>query len=165
MALVARLTSYADSKERRLSNRRTLRLEVPLSSGAPENNALVYNLSERGLLLESAAAIAVGDLLIVEMPETGAVAAEVIWMRDGFAGCRFDRPLSNGAVSAALLRSLPQQRPSVADNVPALAQRPGKHSDTDSDWVKTLAIVALVVAAGIATLFIVALFSAPFAAG
>jgi hypothetical protein len=138
---------------------------VPFASGAPGNNALIYNLSERGLLLESAAAVSVGDVLVVDMPEAGAVSAEVVWVREAFAGCEFDRPLSNAAVSAALLRSLPQPRSSVAENVPAIAQSSETDRDADPQWVRALAILSLLAASGVAILFIFALLKAPFSAG
>jgi hypothetical protein len=113
--------------------------------------------------MESAAALAVGDFLVVDMPEAGAVAAEVIWIRDGFAGCEFDRPVSTAAVSAALLQSIPQQCPSVAESVPVVARNRPIASGAEPEWIKTAAIVALIVASGIATLFIVALLNLPFA--
>lgn len=163
MALVARLSWYAEPEEQRLSNRRTLRLEVPLAGGS-ETNALIYNLSTQGLLLETAAPLQIGDYLAVKLPEAGAVAAEVIWVRDGFAGCQFDRPLSNAAISAALLQAQPQPRP-IALQVAAPSQPLPSDDDLHAEpaWVRATVIAALILAAIVAMLFVFALFSAPFA--
>jgi hypothetical protein len=108
----------------------------------------------------------VGDCLVLEMPEAGTVTAEVIWVRDGFAGCRFERPLSTAVVSAALLQSLPQQHSSVSDAVvtdPRFALDTGPQAEPA--WVRVIALVALVLASAIVMLFVLALLRAPFAIG
>lgn len=100
------------SEDRRRAPRRLLRLAVLGEGDQGEAGAIVRNLSETGLLLETESPLAVGEGLSVELPQAGKVAAEVIWMRAPFYGCEFVRPVSRAAVSAALLRS-PIDEPAV----------------------------------------------------
>jgi transcriptional regulator with XRE-family HTH domain len=85
--------------------RRTLRLEAQgeLASGAAAG-VLVHNISATGLLLETDAALAVGEVLEVDLPQAGATRTTVVWTSDRLFGCRFDAPISPGALSAAQLR-------------------------------------------------------------
>lgn len=166
MALNAALVSYAQSDERRGSGRRTLRLQLPAMSETGASPALVYNLSERGLLLETDTSLQLGDVLIVELPEAGATPAEVIWARDGFAGCRFGKPLPAAAVSAALLRADP--KPALGGEV-ELPARTAEWEEplpvAGSGLLNIMVITALVIGLVTATLFIIALLSFPFSAG
>ena len=66
---------------------------------------VIHDLSEEGLLIESAIPLAEGELIEVMLPETGSAQATVAWASDRFFGCRFVEPVSTGVVSAALLRS------------------------------------------------------------
>src|SRR3546814_9635109 len=53
----------------------------------------------------------VGDELLVDLPEAGEVTAVVAWNSGRLFGCRFEREISQAALSAAQLRSdtlLPQ---------------------------------------------------------
>lgn len=164
MALQAGLISYAPSEERRSSGRRTMRLQLPAVAEAGASPALVYNLSERGLLLETAAPLREGDQLVVEIPEAGAVPAEVIWARDGFAGCQFGKALPAAAVSAALLRADPKPR---RDDVELPLQALGWKeplSTVESSWLNAVTIMTLVMGLVAAALFITALLSFPFSA-
>jgi transcriptional regulator with XRE-family HTH domain len=81
-----------------------MRLEVPgtLSEGLG-TTVLIHNLSASGLLMESAFALTVGQSLTLILPEAGEVVATVVWKSDAFVGCRFERPLSKAALSAARL--------------------------------------------------------------
>jgi hypothetical protein len=164
VALHAALTSYTQPEERRSSGRRTLRLQLPAVAGPDASGALVYNLSERGLLLETAATLRQGDLIIVELPEAGAVAAEVIWARDGFAGCEFATRLTTAAVSAALLRSDPEERRQDEELAVQSAEWKEPWAATESRWLNVIVVTALVMALAAATLFIFALASFPFSA-
>lgn len=166
MALHAELISYSDPEERRSSGRRTLRLQLPAVAETGASPALVYNLSERGLLLETAAELQPGDLLVVDLPEAGATPAEVIWAREGFAGCKFARPLSAAAVSAALLRADPE--PPRHEDIEFRAQDEEwtePSGSIESPWLNVLVMTALAVGLLVATLFIVALLSFPFSVG
>lgn len=53
-------------------------------------------------------------MIYVELPRLGRVSAEVAWSDGRLAGCRFLEPISSGAVSAALLRALPDPKPLLA---------------------------------------------------
>ena len=89
----------------RAAVRRTLRLGVSTYSSADVAMALILNMSERGLLIETIVKLAVGEILVVEIPEASASAIRVIWTDNFLAGCEFVDPLSAGAVSAAQLKS------------------------------------------------------------
>jgi hypothetical protein len=73
-------------------------------------------MSERGLLIETFVKLAVGEILLVEIPEASASAIRVIWTDNFLAGCEFVDPLSMGAVSAAQLKS-PHNATGPADPV------------------------------------------------
>jgi len=94
----------------RAATRRTLSLTVPALSSSGTEPALIHNLSEHGLRIETDARLQVDEVIRVELPGAGGVDARVIWTADDFAGCRFLKPVSRGSVSAALLRS-PAQGP------------------------------------------------------
>jgi hypothetical protein len=99
----------------------------------------------------------------VELPEVGIVRADVIWSRNRFAGCSFEAPISAAAVSAALLRSDPKAQPApVARGVAEPERDRDLASATESQLVKVLAIVCLAITCVVATLFILALLTAPF---
>ena len=105
LPLLAEIHQDLAPAEGRRTARRTLRLEVETVSPSAAANALIHNLSRTGLLLETTAALKVGDTLEVALPEAGPTAAKVIWSRGEFSGCEFVAPVTNGAVSAALLRA------------------------------------------------------------
>jgi len=65
----------------------------------------VRNASTTGLLLESGIDLAIGETIDVYFPEAGVAAAQVVWVSDALFGCRFDEPISTGALAAAQLRS------------------------------------------------------------
>jgi hypothetical protein len=107
VALTAEIGA-AKAADRRDAVRRTLRLQVDqLSVNAVE--AVIRNLSEDGLLLETAADLTLGERLDVVLPGAGIRAAVVVWSRQPFFGCEFKVPVSKAVVSAALLRA-PSER-------------------------------------------------------
>lgn len=114
MSLLARLDSSPKSGERRGSRRRKLRLEAEgataLSGGT---QVVIHDLSEEGMLLESSVSLRAGERLDLLIPEAGSAAATIAWSSGRFFGCKFERPLSTAAVSAALLRG-PAQTPPPA---------------------------------------------------
>lgn len=110
MAMDAHLDDPQISPERRGGERRALRLAAETATGGGEPvNAVILNLSESGLLLETEAPLAPGEPLDVVLPEAGTCPATVIWAGHGLAGCKFDRPLGRAALSAAVLRSEPPE--------------------------------------------------------
>jgi hypothetical protein len=106
MPLFAHLDPEKEKAERRSSRRRKLRLRAnPEASGGAQ--VVIHDLSERGMLLESAAALIVGETLDLIIPEAGSARATIVWNSGPYFGCRFEKPLASSAVSAASLRSPP----------------------------------------------------------
>ena len=167
MPLIAQLTSYEETRDGRSATRRTLRLHVPASASGGANQALVHNISEHGLLVECAMVLKVGDELVVELPEAGAMGAEVAWFRDGFVGCRFKAPISQAAISAGLLKSSPEGLQQFIQPAQPLAVRVDPNYEPieypeEGPWIRALTIASLLLALAVATLFILALLSFPF---
>ena len=92
--------------DERSAVRRTLRLGVSASSSGDVAMALVLNISETGLLIETLLELAEGETFQVEIPGAIATTARVIWTEGFLAGCEFASPVSLAAVSAAQLMSL-----------------------------------------------------------
>ena len=106
LPLAAELRTDTQDLVARRAARRSLRLEVGTTPSSQEGTpALIRNLSERGLLLETNTRLSPGEMIAVDLPEVGATVAEVIWSEGGFYGCEFIRPVTKAAVSAALLRA------------------------------------------------------------
>ena len=103
--LQAEISTNAGARDGRRATRRTLRLEVQALSATDATKALIHDLSERGLLIETTASIKVGDTLQVELPDTGTIDARIVWARASYLGCEFVSPISKAVVSSALLRS------------------------------------------------------------
>lgn len=164
-ALLAQIRTDAPILDERSAARRTLRLEVPTSSSRDANEALIHNLSETGLLLETSAGLQVGEALQVELPHAGTITALVVWARGRFAGCEFATHVSKAAVSAALLRAEVQAAPPPAEvarefALHSLADR-GSPDDLE-DISRSVVIVSLLVGLATATLFVLALLTFPF---
>ncbi|MFC4296419.1 PilZ domain-containing protein, partial [Novosphingobium tardum] len=90
-------------------------------------SAVVHDLSEDGLLLETEAPIALGEAITINLPSIGDLAAEVVWNSGHLHGCKFGAKLSKGLVSAALLRSGPVDAvpaPPVGPVLEAIANAP-----------------------------------------
>lgn len=168
MTLLAQITTSSVSQEARGAGRRTLRLRVVASTSGDETDALIHNLSEHGLLVETQAPLSEGDTLEIDLPEAGVTEAAVVWTRTGLAGCEFRQPVATAVVSAALLRSPPADlAPVVLRQAPAASvwdYEPSDHFDPEtSTRVATIASLALALIA--ATIFAVALLSFPFSIG
>ena len=108
MGMLAQISLDPQTDEQRRTPRRTLRLDI--AGGA---TATVRNLSETGLLIETADALEVGDRVSLDLPTAGLAEARVIWGRGQFYGCEFARPVSRAVVSAALLRAPIEEPPVV----------------------------------------------------
>lgn len=122
MPMLARLEEEVPERDRRASPRRKLRLETGGSSStAPHSRVVIHDLSQSGLLIESPAALAVGEDLEVHIPEAGAVEAEVVWSSGRFFGCRFKQGISTAAVSAAQLQSAPHPAQAGASDLLSIA--------------------------------------------
>ena len=91
------------SGNRRFATRRPLQLAISL--GAWEADAVIHDLSVTGLLLETAEQIAVDDILLIDIPNFEQVPATVVWNSGRLFGCKFHLPIPTAAVSGALLRN------------------------------------------------------------
>lgn len=106
MVMRGTMQKTADGPARRSSERFTLNL---VAEGGDDGGAgypvLVHNLSASGMLIETAADLAIGRQFRIALPESGQVAATVVWNSERLFGCRFDAPLSQSVLSAARLRN------------------------------------------------------------
>jgi hypothetical protein len=117
VVLLAHLESSGVRSNRRGSDRHVLKLRVPGST--PSQSAavvLIHDLSRTGLLIETPGGLDVGSDLEIDLPETGARQARVIWNSGHYFGCQFHAPISKGGLSAALLKSPAEAHPSNAED-------------------------------------------------
>lgn len=103
--------SFADEADQRVSDRRVLRLDARAATPAGAGDIAVHNLSRTGMLVECASDLAAGAHLELALPGGSTHGATVVWSDDRLIGCRFDQPLSQAQLSAALLRSDPVAGP------------------------------------------------------
>jgi len=103
--LQAEISQDLLSQDSRGAVRRTLRLVVLTSvTQSGWSTASIHDLSESGLKIETAARLAVEEVIVVDLPIIGTVEARVVWKRGSAFGCEFLSPISKAAVSAALLQ-------------------------------------------------------------
>jgi hypothetical protein len=106
VSILAQFEQRHETDDRRRSPRRSLKLEAVKSPpSAPEARVIIHDVSLTGILIETSATLAIGERLQVQMPEAGAVEAELVWTSGRLFGCRFKTPISKAALSAALLKS------------------------------------------------------------
>ncbi|HMN53563.1 MAG TPA: helix-turn-helix domain-containing protein [Sphingopyxis sp.] len=124
MAITGYLLPAAPGADARGSTRRKLSLPAEgRQSGGSGLAVLVHNISETGLLLESDAAVAVGDRIEIDLPHAGESPATVMWISGRLAGCRFDAPVSPATLSAAQLRSSVTHDPHFDDEAASPADQ------------------------------------------
>ncbi|TAD75328.1 MAG: XRE family transcriptional regulator [Sphingomonadales bacterium] len=109
MAIKAHLDYPAQLGEsQRIAPRRALRLETSVVAGATAStdpaNVTIHNISQAGLLLETALTLAKGEQLALDLPEAGAVIATVVWHSERLYGCTFAEAISPAALAAAQLQ-------------------------------------------------------------
>ncbi|WP_421852795.1 helix-turn-helix domain-containing protein [Novosphingobium sp.] len=86
--------------------RRQLRVESEGSTATGQTaRVLIHNVSVTGLLIESAVELTADERIEIALPEIGTASAHVVWMSENFYGCRFETPLSTGALGALELYS------------------------------------------------------------
>ncbi len=110
MPIHATIEQQEISVGQRGAARMRMRLEAPGSlTGSLDRGAgttvVIHNLSATGMLVETGSELAVGQRIMVALPEAPDVAATVVWRSEALAGCRFDQPLSRATLSAAQLRN------------------------------------------------------------
>jgi len=76
-------------------------------AGDRSTEAAVRNLSSTGLLIETTAELAEGEVFTVDLPEVGAQESVVMWADAPHYGCRFTAPLSAAGLAAAQLQAEP----------------------------------------------------------
>lgn len=110
MALKAHLDpvdpgSTPGSSQRR-QPRRALQLETSgvLPSGL-EANVTIHNISAAGLLLETQLPLLEGERLAIDLPETGQVEAQIVWVSGKLYGCAFEEALGQATLAATQLRA------------------------------------------------------------
>jgi hypothetical protein len=170
VALLAQIIPEKRSGDARRSSRRGLRLRVSASVAEDSADALIHNLSEEGLLLETPTILKVGDRVDVELPRSRGATAVVMWTRDNLYGCKFEREISRGTVSAALLLS-PAKAPAlsvggiVASTEPAAANvfRIEPSQSGTPERTRLLLLVALFASIVVVVLFVWALLALPLA--
>lgn len=121
MPLGAEFLIDAGAEPERGARRRELRLAAEASGSGKTAHVVVHNLSTTGLLIETSAELGESETLEVTLPEVGTIVASVVWKSDALYGCQFSRPISEGAVAAALLRA----PPSAGDRAEAKVQPEG----------------------------------------
>ena len=110
MTIEARLQQDQSADRRNLSRRR---LSLASSLEASGHHVSIHDISATGMLIETAAELAPDDDFEIDLPESGATRALVVWNSGPFFGCEFIEPLSRATISAALLRSLPASAPQL----------------------------------------------------
>lgn len=103
--LIAEIRTEPAISDQRAAVRLTLRLGVAAYSSGNATKALILNLSETGLLIETSVKLAVGETLRVDVPVSSESTARVVWTEGLLVGCEFVVPISKAAVSAAQLQT------------------------------------------------------------
>ena len=92
-------------RDRRASERHTLRLVASASTEDLASDVLIHDLSETGVGFETSADLQVGDLLFVDPPFIGATEGRIVWREDAYYDCEFVAPAPKSTLSASLLQS------------------------------------------------------------
>lgn len=104
---LASLSRSRPTPDRRTATRRTCTLSFDPNGGRGPKAVIVLDLSRTGMRFWSPAVLSVGDNLDVVVPEMGGVSARIVWKKsDHFEheyGAEFRNPITEGAISAALL--------------------------------------------------------------
>lgn len=129
--------------DERAAVRRSLRLGVSAYSSGDVAMALILNISETGLLIETVVKLAVGETLQVDIPEASVSTVRVVWTDKLLVGCEFVNPVSTGVVSASQLKS-PVEAAGLLYELPAaVADFPGEseHWDPDEASIETVIVI------------------------
>lgn len=105
MPRAAAIVTEQSSVDGRSAFRRSLRLSASAYTSAHVTFARVLNISEAGVLIETALDLQVDEALHVDIPEASGTLARVVWRKGLLAGCKFVDALPTSAVSAARLMS------------------------------------------------------------
>ena len=147
--LGAQIVTEPLSGDGRGAVRRTLRLGVETQAGGDVAAALILNMSETGLLLQTVVELTVGETLYLEIAGTSAIAVHIVWTEGLLAGCEFFDPVSTGAVAAAQLKAPP-------------AEKIGRVQAVEGDetgFERTLVMISALISAVALALFLAAVWS------
>ncbi|WP_137679321.1 PilZ domain-containing protein [Aurantiacibacter suaedae] len=118
---VAALSLPAPLLDRRNASRRTFTLSFDATERPGTTPVSILDLSQTGMRISSTANLELGEYLEVALPQAGTVSAIVVRIARGDAeneyGTEFLEPISQGAVSAALLAAPPLSRPQLEQPV------------------------------------------------
>lgn len=128
-------------QKRRVAIHQQARLRMTLDGARPDGDCIdgitLTDISQEGLMASNAGGLVPGAQIILEVPLVGWREAEVMWIADNRAGCRFGSPLSieelgmAAASSHRLAVECPALASAIADIVKVdAANRPAvDHSD------------------------------------
>jgi PilZ domain len=120
MPMVAYFEERSPAADRRRSVRRALRLGALTGDNA--QLATIHDLSLTGALIETSVPMLVGATFEVELPNVGAIEANVVWNSGEYYGCQFALPISPATLSAALLQAEAQPPSGTHDPVAELRE-------------------------------------------
>ncbi len=121
-SLRAKLSTF-EPLERRGSVRWHVELLISAGPAHDPSRSMVRNLSETGLMLETDAALQVGETIVVDLPGADPVEARVKWHRNSAFGCEFSTPIPASVISATLLQA-PLSSPDAGPKAPQLEEFP-----------------------------------------
>lgn len=128
MVIKARIDPAASMLDDRQEPRRAMQLETSgLLPGGLEANVTVHNLSTAGLLIETDLSLNEGEVLLIELPETGPSEARIVWRSENLYGCAFAESLPTSALAAAQLKG-PALSVRAAEPFPEPAPEPAQSS-------------------------------------
>jgi len=91
--------------DRRVAQRRTLRLGASGQFARAAVAVAVHNISATGMMIQTETPLAEGERFALDLPEAGGRSAQVVWADAPMYGCRFTEALGAAALSAAQLRA------------------------------------------------------------
>lgn len=111
MAVLNRRSETNSAGSRRASDRYRLSLSLDGRNDSGEFlDIVVEDLSSGGFSFQSDRSLAIGDLIIVNLPDSTQVAAKTVWQSGDRSGCEFERRLSRGELAVARLKAEPKLR-------------------------------------------------------
>ena len=105
MILLAGIIEDQAQRELRGGSRRRVRVNVNLAVETGSARVLVHDLSTTGLRIQTEADLSIGDTVSIEFPDIPPIEAYIVHGTRGIYGCEFVTPISQAAVSAAVLKS------------------------------------------------------------
>lgn len=109
MAIVNRQPDINSSGSRRASDRYRLSLALDGRDGAGGSlDIVVEDLSSGGFSFQLGRNLAIGDQIIVNLPDSTQIAARIVWQTSDRSGCEFERRLSRAELAVARLKAEPK---------------------------------------------------------